>query len=159
MLQYPVAMEIVALASAGIFTDFELRADAKFSVWSCVLSMTHFIWLWSRRKCIHNAAWTENSCCNVFSITKTANSTRCSSIQFDWDRTCIHIRRGMEEPRLSLLHYLHIHVQYCGKIISQFFSYVKASRLSSCSNPSFSLWTSFYCCTALFNTKLVISHL
>lgn len=30
MLQYPVAMEIVALASAGISTDFELSANANF---------------------------------------------------------------------------------------------------------------------------------
>lgn len=68
MLQYPVAMEIVALAFAGIFTDFELCADAKFSVWSCILSMTHFIWLWSRRKCIHSTAWTENSFAMYFHL-------------------------------------------------------------------------------------------
>lgn len=35
MLQYPVAMEIVALASAAIFTDLKLCADANFcdSIW------------------------------------------------------------------------------------------------------------------------------
>lgn len=33
-----------------------------------VLSMTHFIWMWSRRKCIHNAAWTENSLATYFHL-------------------------------------------------------------------------------------------
>lgn len=43
MLQYPVAMEIVALASAGFFTGFEQCAEAKFSVWYNVHDSLHLI--------------------------------------------------------------------------------------------------------------------
>lgn len=42
ILQYPVAMEIVALASAGILAKFERVLTPSFATSSCILSVTHF---------------------------------------------------------------------------------------------------------------------